>query len=241
MLLIDKKCFNNYFDILYEIEFSDIYIIENNILIKDSYNPINTYELYEREINHIKDRLEYLFNKTKEKVQIDNKNYRLVYKSDEKIITTEWKQTDNLIELYKYFLFNTTNNNELRYCIDYWFSEGYGYYSLTRSNKNNIKLCRYRGINYIDFEGHILRHIIHEFKYDLPSKIIYDIFTFKKTSDKINFITNKILELNKNFNIKKDINDVKKPIIYYSKYEYIDLIEIFTIFFNNKNFYIESN
>jgi len=230
-LLIKKSVFDEYFNLLYKIELDHLkkkeqcYLdyVQMNLIKSDLKKQIR--EIFESSIKN-----NYL-------IQLDKNYHKLCYIDyDDYIengqIETKWIRTNNKIELYKYLLFNYTDSTCLSECIDYWFSESIGYYpDNSRQKENRLVIDSLININFIDIIGRILKSYVKTMNLTESDKI-NNIYNYEFNNKNINYIQYKkyIDDLNLNF-----------PKIY--DLEYIDLIELFDVFFGinqQKNIYTNS-
>ena len=239
-LLISKNIFNEYFELLYKIEYD---YQKSHSINKTNCNLMDTI------ISNIKMQIKNIFDvalqnnkiiKTKEQF---HKLCYLDYDDNNGPIESNWIRTNNKIKLYRYLLFGSDSNSDsnsdtnldldldldlacLSKCIDYWFSEGSGYWNNnSRINENHMHIDSCTNINLIDNIGTILKTLVGQGIIYEPSEI-EEIYTYKKNNKKQNFekyknqIQNYNRNLNLNFNLEFEFDS-----------EYIDLIKLFDIFF----------
>ena len=145
-------------------------------------------------------------------------------------INTKYIQTNSKTKLYQYLLFEPDDSTQLSECIDYWFSEGYGYYpdnsrtTINRHIQNNLI-----NINLLDPIGSMLKMkiITENLNHILSEKEIKEIYTWKFNNDGTNKIkySKYLCDLDKFFPIQPSVYKINNE-------EYVNLLDIFDIFFS---------
>jgi len=235
-IIFKKSLFDDYFNLLYKIEYD--YLIGKESPI-DYYNQMDKIKVNLREL--IKKTLSNSINKN-DNMTLNYFYHRLNYVDFEECgrINTKWIQTNSKTKLYQYLLFEPDDLTNLSECIDYWFSEGYGYYPDNSRTKSNHQIQdQLINVNVLDPIGSILKMKIRIENLDhvLSEEEIKEIYTWEFNKNNINKIKySKYLgDLDKFFPTQPSVYKIKDE-------EYYNLIDIFDIFFSyQKNQDIYSN
>lgn len=286
-LLINKNVFDDYFNLLYKLEYNKL--IGNYFSHEVKSEPINvsnpqTKTNTELLTDHIKMNqiIQVLKNTIKSKfksaieikqqIPINGKKYhRLVYcyigdaYFNSVNFKNEWIKTNNKIMLYYYLLFGSDNirydkyigsNNVMSNCIDYWFSNGFGYYDEnSRINTNHLLIDQLTNINLIDSIGQRLKQFVRmNLEYYLDKiklntetnsntetntvKPTYEqirdsIYDYKSNTKDINYAKYESFLDNKVSNVKFSVFNPDLPKLYVdtNNEPNLDLIELFDVFF----------
>jgi hypothetical protein len=235
-IIIKKSLFDDYFNLLYKIEYDYLKGKESSSADYDQIDKIkfNIKESIKKTLSNSINRNDY--------TPLNYFYHRLNYVDFEECgrINTKWISTYSKTKLYRYLLFEPNDSTNLSECIDYWFSEGYGYWPDNSRTKSNHQIQdQLININVLDPIGSILKMKIRINNLDLilSEEEIKEIYTWEFNSND----TNKI-------KYSKYLGDLDKffptiPSVYKIKdEEYYNLIDIFDIFFSyKKNHDIYSN
>jgi hypothetical protein len=253
--------------------------LPNNSLLAD-------YEKMDQIIQLLKDTIKSKFKsaiENKQQIPINGKKYhKLIYcrigdaYSDTISYESEWIKTNNKITLYNYLLFGSDKSDETketdktdRYvnvakdyrvmsnCIDYWFSNGFGYYDENnRINTHCLLIDQMTNINLIDSIGQRLKQFVRmdlaynmdkiantetnlntETDSDIPTyeQIRDSIYDYKSNTKDINYVKYESFLDNKVSNVKFGIFNPDLPKLYTdtdtNANTNLDLIELFDVFF----------
>ena len=187
-IIFKKSLFDDYFNLLYKIEYD--YLIGKESPI-DDYDQMDKIKVNLRKL--IKKTLSFSINKN-DNIPLNYLYHRLNYVDFEECgrINTRWIQTDSKTKLYQYLLFEPDDSTNLSECIDYWFSEGYGYWpDNSRLRQNHQIQDQLININVLDPIGSMLKMKIKLENLDhiLSEEEIKEIYTWEFNKND----TNKIL------------------------------------------------
>lgn len=240
-LLIKKSEFDEYFDVLYKIEYG--IFMENNFH-KSMQNKKECICLLKQKIKQLSDKIKKIFDdaiNSNNVIPIKKSYHRFVYTNSTtaKETKSSWIKTNNKLKLYRYLLFDcdliSTWMQNILFDETEYFDEVYvnGYY----------------GINYVDLIGHELKKNIDSkmISIDHENEIEYIDFC-KKIFD---FNTNKVELINELQNSSFADKQCKKlngllhfvPKTYsvinddLNFTEHIDIIELFDVFFSSNKGY----
>lgn len=243
-LIIKKSLFDEYFNLLYKIQY-DRFLMNKDYFHKTTDEELKTVEKDYAELEIIKNKLE---DKIKsifvnsiikgDKIHLDKKYHKASISftgddfNDGWKLKTNWYKETNKIILYYHLLFGSNNlpNEELTHCFRFWFADGDGYYPDKSEEFADIVIDKYIGSNLIDPIGSYLKNQVISANLDDSTDVnIKEIFTYKSQgSNTDDYLKNKYLKYMDEFD-------------YYFEYkltshimdgeEYIDLIELFDIFF----------
>ena len=229
-LLIELSDFDEYFNILYEIEYKYFLcdqLNQNKPNEQENINLLN--EKINEKINELNNKIKNIFDTAinSNNLMPMKKNYHRYIHSENK---SKWIKTNNKLKLYRHLLWNCN-------LISLWFCNGS---HNNEFDKKSINECL--GINYIDSIGYGLKRFIKSQIYllDDANEIEYTNFC-KQIFDFSNVSINKLqiidaLEGSKftsNLckNLKDCINSCPKTYLINGK-NYIDIIELFDMFFS---------
>lgn len=232
VILFKKSLFDDYFNTLYKIEYNYLMDIESSVEDYIQMDRIKN-QLKKR----IKNTLSHSINSGTD-ILLNSHYNRLNYVDfDDNYngkIYTQWIYTRSKAKLYYYLLFEQSKKTPvLSECIDYWFSEGYGYFpDFSRLQSNHMVQNKSVNINILDPIGSILKmKVRQEYQHEtLSNEEIKSIYSW---------------ELNKNGTNKikysEYINDISNTYNFFPRLpqilnikgeEYVNLMDIFDIFFS---------
>lgn len=241
-LWVKKSIFNEYFKLLYKIQYNFcIY----HVCEKEDYDNMDVIQ------KELKEEIKSVFLKSiekGEKIKLDKKYHKLSigfngddFNSGENYETNLYKETNKIV-LYYHLLF-TPNILDCFDCFEYWFAEGNGCYPKYKDiNPNtNIAINQCINSNLIDPVGSYLKQYVnYKGSDDFTNEEIEEIFTFKSLSPMTeNNLKNKYAKYMYKFDYY--FNSKLTPHIV-GEVEYVDLIELFDIFFLiNYNYIYDDN
>lgn len=189
-ILFKKSLFDDYFNLLYKIEYNYLIGKESS---KQDYNQMDVIT------TQLKKQIKKVFLSN---IKITGENlsycshYRLNYMDfgdnynpGYGKVNTRLIETDSKAKLYYYLLFVPDNTTILSECIDYWFSEGYGYFSdNSKLQLNHINQDQFININLLDPIGSMLKMkiCINNLDHKLSTEEIKSIYTYGLNKDETN-------------------------------------------------------
>lgn len=234
-IILKKSIFDNYFNLLYKIEY-------NNLIGKESSEQ--DYKQMDIITAQLKKQIKKVFLSNMELTRensYDCTYYRLnyvdlgdYYNPGCGKVNTRWIETNTKAKLYYYLLFAPDDTTILSECIDYWFSEGYGYFpDNSKLQLNHIIQDQMININLLDPIGFMLKTIIRKNNLDhkLSAEEIKSIYTYELNKDGTN--KTKYSEYLEDFDKYFPV----LPKVYNGNgngnvEDYVDLIDLFDIFFS---------
>lgn len=243
-LIIKKSLFDEYFNLLYKIQY-DRFLMNKDYFHKTTDEELKTIEKDYIELEIIKkkleDKIKLIFMNSIIKgneIQLDKKYHRasIIFTGDDFNdgweFKTNWYKESNKIALYYHLLFGSNDlpNEGLTHCFRFWFAEGDGYYPDKSDEFADIIIDKYIGSNLIDPVGSYLKNQVISANLDDSIDVnIKEIFTYKSQGPNTDdYLKNKYLKYMDKFDYYFE-HELSPHIM--DEEEYIDLIELFDIFF----------